>query len=174
MHLPSRVASSSCISFGFRRGVEGLPNMFLTKPFLYCGSVEKSNALSVASRRIAASSFGHRLHVVANPSSPWFRGTILTRFSLNLHDLQQRASKEYGGSVWESNPPFGSRRAGSMALKATKITGPLSPPSRIIAAGLEIAYESEGSERSGGLFLGLMAATFLRASSRSFGSVQTS
>jgi hypothetical protein len=35
-----------------------------------------------------------------------------------------------GGSVWESNPPSGSRRARSPALKAGKVTGPLSPPHR--------------------------------------------
>ena len=44
-----------------------------------------------------------------------------------------RISSRSGGSVWESNPPPGSRRVGSMALKATRITGPLSPPVRIIA-----------------------------------------
>jgi hypothetical protein len=33
-----------------------------------------------------------------------------------------------GGSVWESNPPFGSRRVESPALKAGRITGPLAPP----------------------------------------------
>jgi len=37
-------------------------------------------------------------------------------------------SKRYGGSVWESNPPPDPRRAGSPALKARKVTGPLSPP----------------------------------------------
>jgi hypothetical protein len=36
-----------------------------------------------------------------------------------------------GGSVWESNPPFDPRRAESPALKAGKITGPLSPPMRV-------------------------------------------
>jgi len=36
--------------------------------------------------------------------------------------------KELGGSVWESNPPSWPHRTGSMALKATRITGPLSPP----------------------------------------------
>jgi hypothetical protein len=30
--------------------------------------------------------------------------------------------------VWKSNPPFGSRRVESPALKAGKVTGPLSPP----------------------------------------------
>jgi hypothetical protein len=30
--------------------------------------------------------------------------------------------------VWESNPPFDPRRTESPALKAGKITGPLSPP----------------------------------------------
>jgi hypothetical protein len=34
----------------------------------------------------------------------------------------------YGGSVWESNPPFDSRRAESPALKAGTVTGPFSPP----------------------------------------------
>ena len=34
----------------------------------------------------------------------------------------------YGGSVWESNPPFGPLKAESPALKAGEITGPLSPP----------------------------------------------
>ena len=36
--------------------------------------------------------------------------------------------KRYGGSVWESNPPFDPRRTESPALKAGKITGPLSLP----------------------------------------------
>ena len=36
--------------------------------------------------------------------------------------------KGYGGSVWESNPPFDPRRTESPALKAGEITGPLSPP----------------------------------------------
>src|SRR5882724_5318474 len=33
-----------------------------------------------------------------------------------------------GGGVWKSNPPFGPRRVESPALKAGKVTGPLSPP----------------------------------------------
>ena len=33
-----------------------------------------------------------------------------------------------GGSVWESNPPFGPLRAESPALKAGKVTGLFSPP----------------------------------------------
>jgi hypothetical protein len=37
-------------------------------------------------------------------------------------------SRAFGGSVWESNPPFWPLRTESMALKATKVTGPLSPP----------------------------------------------
>jgi hypothetical protein len=37
-------------------------------------------------------------------------------------------SKGYGGSVWESNPPFDPLRTESPALKAGEITGPLSPP----------------------------------------------
>ena len=40
----------------------------------------------------------------------------------------------FGGSVWESNPPFWPRRTESMALKATRVTGPLSPPMRDHAA----------------------------------------
>ena len=39
--------------------------------------------------------------------------------------LNQRG---FGGGVWKSNPPFDSRRAESPALKAGKVTGPLSPP----------------------------------------------
>ena len=49
-------------------------------------------------------------------------------------------SKKVGGSVWESNPPLDSRRAESMALKATRITGPLSPPRAIIAGGYRFAF----------------------------------
>ena len=30
--------------------------------------------------------------------------------------------------MWKSNPPFGPRRVESPALKAGKVTGPLSPP----------------------------------------------
>ena len=37
-------------------------------------------------------------------------------------------SRNSGGSVWESNPPFWPRRTESMALKATRVTGPHSPP----------------------------------------------
>jgi hypothetical protein len=33
--------------------------------------------------------------------------------------------------VWESNPPLGSQRAESPALKAGKITGSLSPPQKV-------------------------------------------
>ena len=42
--------------------------------------------------------------------------------------LTSDRSKRYGGSVWESNPPSRPLRTGSMALKATRITGPYSPP----------------------------------------------
>ena len=41
------------------------------------------------------------------------------------------AQDKYGGSVWESNPPFDPRRTESPALKAGKITGPLSPPEEL-------------------------------------------
>jgi hypothetical protein len=37
-------------------------------------------------------------------------------------------SLRYGGSVWESNPPFDPRRTESPALKAGKVTGLFSPP----------------------------------------------
>src|SRR5713226_1507470 len=37
-------------------------------------------------------------------------------------------SVRYGGSVWESNPPFDPLRTESPALKAGEVTGPLSPP----------------------------------------------
>jgi hypothetical protein len=39
--------------------------------------------------------------------------------------------KEFGGSVWESNPPFDPRRTESPALKTGKVTGPLSPPEQV-------------------------------------------
>jgi len=40
----------------------------------------------------------------------------------------QQIQRDFGGSVWESNPPSDPRRTGSPALKAGKVTGPLSPP----------------------------------------------
>ena len=40
----------------------------------------------------------------------------------------QLNQRDFGGGVWKSNPPFDSRRAESPALKAGKVTGPLSPP----------------------------------------------
>ena len=42
----------------------------------------------------------------------------------------------FGGSVWESNPPFDSRRAESPALKAGTVTGPFSPPPELYVDGL--------------------------------------
>src|SRR6266436_6783977 len=44
--------------------------------------------------------------------------------------LPQRQSNHqaFGGSVWESNPPFDPRRTESPALKAGKVTGLFSPP----------------------------------------------
>lgn len=42
----------------------------------------------------------------------------------------------FGGSVWESNPPFDSRRAESPALKAGTVTGPFSPPPKLYVDGL--------------------------------------
>ena len=65
----------------------------------------------------------------------------------------------YGGSVWESNPPLGSRRAESPALKAGKITGSLSPPQfvRIISVQSlqkvrNLAYLQPNSPRPGAVF----------------------
>jgi len=40
----------------------------------------------------------------------------------------QQIQRDFGGGVWESNPPPASRRDGSPALKAGKVTGPISPP----------------------------------------------
>ncbi len=40
-----------------------------------------------------------------------------------------------GGSVWESNPPFGPRRIESPALKAGEVTGPPSPPRKNTITG---------------------------------------
>jgi len=45
-------------------------------------------------------------------------------------EFRRRTKAVFGGSVWESNPPPWPRRTGSMALKATRVTGPLSPPLR--------------------------------------------
>ncbi len=41
---------------------------------------------------------------------------------------EQLNQLDFGGSVWESNPPFDPRRTESPALKTGKVTGPLSPP----------------------------------------------
>ena len=49
-------------------------------------------------------------------------------FRLPQRQLNQQ---DFGGSVWESNPPFDPRRTESPALKAGKITGPFSPPLRV-------------------------------------------
>ncbi len=40
----------------------------------------------------------------------------------------QSNHQAFGGSVWESNPPFDPQRTESPALKTGKVTGPLSPP----------------------------------------------
>ena len=48
----------------------------------------------------------------------------------------QQIQRDFGGSVWESNPPSWPRRTGSMALKATRITGSLSPPRTIIGMAM--------------------------------------
>src|SRR5580658_6193314 len=59
------------------------------------------------------------------------------RFKIRSPEFRQSNRKELpewfnrGGSVWESNPPPDPRRAGSPALKAGRITGPLAPPKRV-------------------------------------------
>ena len=50
--------------------------------------------------------------------------------SLVILQLTERQGG-YGGSVWESNPPPVPRRNGSPALKAGRVTGPLSPPPQL-------------------------------------------
>ena len=40
----------------------------------------------------------------------------------------EQIQQDFGGSVWESNPPFDSLGAESPALKAGTVTGPFSPP----------------------------------------------
>ena len=54
----------------------------------------------------------------------WSQSSKWSQRRLRLHE-----NIGVGGSVWESNPPFGPRRTESPALKAGKVTGPLSPPS---------------------------------------------
>ncbi len=59
----------------------------------------------------------------AAPSRRFLAATAWLRDSLpTLTPLRS------GGGVWKSNPPFDPRRAESPALKAGKVTGPLSPP----------------------------------------------
>src|ERR1700694_3289020 len=48
------------------------------------------------------------------------------------------ARETYGGSVWESNPPFDPRRTESPALKAGKVTGLFSPPRAEYHEGKEL------------------------------------
>ena len=74
----------------------------------------------------------------AEDSDPIFFGNNLgtkpTKFSpfdglrAPYGQLNQR---DFGGSVWESNPPFDPLRTESPALKAGEITGPLSPPKEV-------------------------------------------
>jgi hypothetical protein len=58
-------------------------------------------------------------------------GVAMLILELRLPQRQPN-HRNFGGSVWESNPPPWPRRTGSMALKATRITGPLSPPMSLI------------------------------------------
>src|SRR5277367_5745784 len=58
-----------------------------------------------------------------------------------------------GGSVWESNPPFCPRRTESMALKATRTTGPLAPPCLDYSvAGVRLQVSCELRKRAGSTF----------------------
>src|SRR5579883_142860 len=49
-------------------------------------------------------------------------------FWLMAQRLRLTANAWFGGGVWKSNPPPVPRRNASPALKAGKVTGPLSPP----------------------------------------------
>jgi hypothetical protein len=53
---------------------------------------------------------------------------LILAFFLFAALQRQLNQRDFGGGVWKSNPPFGSQRAESPALKAGKVTGPLSPP----------------------------------------------
>ena len=55
----------------------------------------------------------------------------------NKINPQVTDKKEVGGSVWKSNPPPGPRRTASPALKAGKVTGPRSPPRKILKVLLQ-------------------------------------
>src|SRR6516165_10031962 len=63
----------------------------------------------------------------------------LEQFRLTEQSNQQVVdSKKVGGGVWKSNPPFDPRREESPALKAGKVTGPLSPPKMILKGLLHV------------------------------------
>ncbi len=81
-----------------------------------------------------------------------------------------------GGSVWESNPPFDSRRAESPALKAGTVTGPFSPPPELYGEFLKQSHVAvkRGSNVRVGPTHRFAAATFFLASSSNFGFTQTS
>jgi len=80
-------------------------------------SVGGSPALSRARRRASLLTLYFRLDLV------------FVKALANCHTSEEAGYNKLGGSVWESNPPSDPRRAGSPALKAGKVTGPLSPPS---------------------------------------------
>src|SRR5579883_1710118 len=66
------------------------------------------------------------------------------------HRIRANARKKarVGGGVWKSNPPFDPRRTESPALKAGKVTGPLSPPGKYRgeAAGVKMRRRCAGNE----------------------------
>ena len=67
MQQPIRLVFSPSISFDFRRSVQAFLEMFLTDPSLHWRSVEKSDALAIATPRIAAESLAHCSLVTVGP-----------------------------------------------------------------------------------------------------------
>ena len=79
-------------------------------------------------------SFGFRLtrpDLLRRNQDPVFVHTAREEFDYPCGDQNKYSTYQaFGGSVWESNPPFDPLRTESPALKAGEITGPLSPPEK--------------------------------------------
>ena len=77
---------------------------------------------------------------------------------------KSRKKQRCGGSVWESNPPFDSRRAESPALKAGRVTGPFAPPLEIIAETAQAARRFATGAQARPSIIGRHGGTRLRNS----------
>jgi len=80
-------------------------------------------------------SFGFRLtrpDLLRRNQDPVFVHTAREEFDYPCGDQNKYSTYQaFGGSVWESNPPFDPLRTESPALKAGEVTGPLSPPGKV-------------------------------------------